>query len=207
MAVRFMKKLYKRNGITLVELLIVVAIIGVLATIGIPTYRKLVAKAKKAEAKIALGGIYTVENAFFTEYNSYGNNLGRMGFDMANAADPVYTIGFTKAGAECPVPDNIRPTANPGNAAVNGSFAAYFTAPIQSRYGRIPLVGSGDLCDAQDAVADGSGFTAAATGALISGVVRSAPASITAACATGTCQDIWTMNQNRVLANTVDGSF
>lgn len=45
------------NGFTLVELLIVVAIVGVLATIGIPTYQRMVKKARQAEAKSNLGSI------------------------------------------------------------------------------------------------------------------------------------------------------
>lgn len=67
-----------KKGFTLVELLIVVAIIGVLSTIGIPTFRRMIQKAKMAEAKIALGSGHRVEAAFFAEFNSYGNNLEGM---------------------------------------------------------------------------------------------------------------------------------
>ena len=57
----------KQTGFTLVELLIVVAIIGVLSTIGVPTFKRMIQKSKKSEAKVNLGGLYTAEQAFFAE--------------------------------------------------------------------------------------------------------------------------------------------
>src|SRR3989338_11106065 len=83
-----------RRGFTLVELLIVVAIIGVLSTIGIPTFRKMVQKAKKSEAKVALGGLYTAETAFFAEYGVYGSYLDKIWFELSGTGGVTYTIGF-----------------------------------------------------------------------------------------------------------------
>ncbi|MBY0370262.1 prepilin-type N-terminal cleavage/methylation domain-containing protein, partial [bacterium] len=79
-----------RRGFTLVELLIVVAIIGVLSTIGVPTFKRMIQKSKKAEAKVGLGGLYTTEAAFFAEYNGYGNNLAKMGYAIDGAASATY---------------------------------------------------------------------------------------------------------------------
>ena len=57
-------------GFTLIELMIVVAIVGILAAISIPALSKWVARAKQAEAKSNLTGIYTAEMTYFTEYAS-----------------------------------------------------------------------------------------------------------------------------------------
>lgn len=66
----------KRSGFTLVELMIVVAIIGILATIAIPDFLKLQAKSKQAEAKMNLGAIYTAEIAYYAEASTYaGGNV------------------------------------------------------------------------------------------------------------------------------------
>ncbi len=74
--------LLKSQGFTLVELLIVVAIIGVLASQGVPAYRRMIMKSRKGEAQIMLGNIATAESAFFSEYGSYGSHLARMGAIM-----------------------------------------------------------------------------------------------------------------------------
>ncbi|MGB7971152.1 MAG: prepilin-type N-terminal cleavage/methylation domain-containing protein [Candidatus Deferrimicrobiaceae bacterium] len=62
-----------RKGFTLIELMIVVAIIGILAAIAIPNFLKFQAKSKQSEAKTNLKGIYTAETGYFGENNSYGN--------------------------------------------------------------------------------------------------------------------------------------
>jgi type IV pilus assembly protein PilA len=69
-----------KAGFSLVELMVVVAIIGVLATIAVPNYLKFQAKAKQANAKSELTGIFTAEKTFFTEYNSYHASLPYIGY-------------------------------------------------------------------------------------------------------------------------------
>jgi type IV pilus assembly protein PilA len=62
-----------KKGFTLIELMIVVAIIGILAAIAIPNFLKFQAKSKMSEAKTNLGAIYTGQISYFGEQNSYGN--------------------------------------------------------------------------------------------------------------------------------------
>jgi type IV pilus assembly protein PilA len=66
-------KLRSKKGFTLIELMIVVAIIGILAAIAIPNFLKFQAKSKMSEAKTNLGAIYTGQLSYFGEQNSYGN--------------------------------------------------------------------------------------------------------------------------------------
>jgi type IV pilus assembly protein PilA len=68
-----LSKLKGKKGFTLIELMIVVAIIGILAAIAIPNFLKFQAKSKMSEAKTNLGAIYTGQLAFFGEQNSYGS--------------------------------------------------------------------------------------------------------------------------------------
>ena len=67
-----MKKLHtRRGGFTLIELMIVVAIIGILAAIAIPNFLRFQLKAKSSEAKTNLAAIRTAEESYFAEYGVY----------------------------------------------------------------------------------------------------------------------------------------
>jgi type IV pilus assembly protein PilA len=63
-----MSKLFKgQKGFTLIELMIVVAIIGILAAIAIPNFVAYQAKSKQSEAKVSLGAIFTSAVAYQAE--------------------------------------------------------------------------------------------------------------------------------------------
>jgi type IV pilus assembly protein PilA len=66
------KKLHnRRGGFTLIELMIVVAIIGILAAIAIPNFLRFQLKAKSSEGKTNLAAIRTAEESYFAEYGLY----------------------------------------------------------------------------------------------------------------------------------------
>ena len=60
-----------KSGFTLIELMIVVAIIGILAAIAIPNFINFQMKAKTAEAKSNLGCIRTCLEAYMAEFDRY----------------------------------------------------------------------------------------------------------------------------------------
>jgi prepilin-type N-terminal cleavage/methylation domain-containing protein len=137
-------KIKNQRGFTLVELMTVVAIIGILASVGVPQYRKIQRKAKRTEASLALGVIASAEAAFFAEYVGYGSNMGGIGAELENAPKN-YNVGFLDSTSGAPyraenssgtissVPsqidfcelnvgcDNDNPSSFPGytNAAIN----------------------------------------------------------------------------------------
>lgn len=65
--------LSNRKGFTLIELLIVVVIIGILAAIAIPKFAATKDKAKLASLKTDLRNMMTAQEAYFSDYNTYGS--------------------------------------------------------------------------------------------------------------------------------------
>ena len=97
--------LRSKKGFTLVELMIVVAIIGILAAIAIPNFLNFRMKAKTAEAKSNLGAIRSTEVAYFAENDAFIWNIayypgaaGSAKQPWTNSATPFSIIGFAPEG-------------------------------------------------------------------------------------------------------------
>jgi type IV pilus assembly protein PilA len=68
------------RGFTLIELMIVVAIIGILAAIAIPNFIRFQARSKQSEAKASLKSYFTAERAYFADKEEYTGNIYSVGF-------------------------------------------------------------------------------------------------------------------------------
>lgn len=58
-------------GFTLIELMIVVAVVGILAAVAIPSYQDSVRKGKRAEGRAALTGLLQQQERYMTQMNTY----------------------------------------------------------------------------------------------------------------------------------------
>jgi type IV pilus assembly protein PilA len=120
------KVLKENSGFTLIELMVVVAIVGVLVALAIPQYAKYQARAHQTEAKTTLGSVYTAEASFTVENNSYSSCLIDIGVATVGA-QVFYEAGFASdAQATC------GPGANKACASAgwisSGGAAPVFTA-------------------------------------------------------------------------------
>ena len=86
-----MKKVLK--GFTLIELMIVVAIIGILAAIAIPNFIKFQARSKQSEAKSNTKAMFTAEKAFYSEKDRFSTLVGEVGFAPERNNRYNYFIG------------------------------------------------------------------------------------------------------------------
>ncbi len=98
-----MTKLHtRRGGFTLIELMIVVAIIGILAAIAIPNFLRFQLKAKSSEGKTNIAAIRTAEESYFAEYGTYVSALpSPPGIDDNTKTDFSHAVageGFDRVG-------------------------------------------------------------------------------------------------------------
>lgn len=84
-----------KKGFTLIELMIVVAIIGFLAMVAIPSFKKFLAKAKRTEAYMNLNALATAEKIYWAEHGTYSTDLVAIGWKPEGQTQ--YTYGFSGA--------------------------------------------------------------------------------------------------------------
>lgn len=73
-------------GFTLIELMVVVVIIGILASLAIPQYTKTVERSHQSEAITNLGIIRGAQLRYYAEYNEYTAISGNLDIDFPTAA-------------------------------------------------------------------------------------------------------------------------
>ena len=113
-----MMKLRMQKGFTLIELMIVVAIIGILAAIAIPNFMRFQAKSKQSEAKMNLGAIGTTAEAFRAERDSYWTNFVGLGWAPQGNSRYRYRFGNGTANATVAASGGC-PFTDPANIGVS----------------------------------------------------------------------------------------
>lgn len=90
--------LSRLRGFTLVELMIVVAIIGILASIALPAYNEHIRKARRADAQTALMELAQHMERHYTINNSY--NTASLPSSVTARVSAHYTISFALLEAQ-----------------------------------------------------------------------------------------------------------
>ncbi|MCU0699550.1 MAG: prepilin-type N-terminal cleavage/methylation domain-containing protein [Myxococcaceae bacterium] len=89
---RFRRRL-EAPGFTLIELMIVVAIIGILAAIAIPNFVRFQAKGKQSEVNANLKAIFTAQKASYPHLQGYWSDVGGIGFTPERGNRYLYDLG------------------------------------------------------------------------------------------------------------------
>lgn len=78
-----MKLSKKIKGFTLAELLVVLAIIGILVLLALPSLMPLISKTKAMEAQLQLKHLMQLEKSYFFVHSKYSNSVDDLGFEQA----------------------------------------------------------------------------------------------------------------------------
>ncbi len=73
----------KLKGMTLIELLLVLALIGILLSMAVPKLMPLIGRTKSLEAQMQLKHVLNLEKNYFYINSKYSNNLEDLGFEQS----------------------------------------------------------------------------------------------------------------------------
>jgi type IV pilus assembly protein PilE len=105
---RAMRVAGRQRGFTLIELMIVIALVAVLAGIAMPSYTQYVTRSSRESAQAELVELAGVQDKIFLNSNAYtasvtgaytGLSTGGLGWTSGKSRDTRYTISATVAGA------------------------------------------------------------------------------------------------------------
>lgn len=119
------RRIKERKGFTLIELMIVVAIIGILAAIAIPNFLKFQAKAKQSEAKNNLSAIFTSQISYFGESNAFGTTFTDLSWNPEGTTRYKYYLSATESLGDATgtsMPANVAVSTNAFTAGAQGNI-------------------------------------------------------------------------------------
>ena len=184
-----MKKLLNsRSGFTLLELMVVVVIVGILATVAVPQYNQFTRRARQTEAKSMLGGAYPGMQLIYDEVSHYTACLNKV-MDLG-LTKRIYAVGFSSS-------DATGTGCGPANACL-----IWNSAPTSCANAANETFVIGGTVGGPDERNQGS-FTGVAASAMVA-----SPASYSLPAVGsigGAVDDIWKIDQARHLINSQSG--
>ena len=115
-----------QKGFTLVELAIVIVIIGVLASFGVPRFRDAVERSKAGEALNYLSAVRSAQERYHAREGTYADDVTNL--DVSIPSTKYFTVGTIAAGSTGDLEDSWTLTlTREGASAGYGAYTVVFT--------------------------------------------------------------------------------
>ncbi len=85
------------QGLTLIELMITVVILGIIAAVAVPSYNQYLQNARRSDARLALLRISNEMEKFYSNNLRYPDSLGQLGVSSVSP-DGYYDLSYTSTG-------------------------------------------------------------------------------------------------------------
>lgn len=158
MDMRFRDPNGHRRAFTLIELMIVIAIVGILAAIAIPNFMKLQGRSRQAEVRENLKACFTAEKAYYQVYDTFSNLITPIGFSPERGNRYCYDLGggiyqsrsTTVAGVDSNPPTYTGVEADtfqfgPTSGTYGVMTYAFTPAFVVGAYGSFEMVAAGNI--------------------------------------------------------------
>tara|TARA_E500000178_G_C16645393_1_gene583889 strand:+ start:143 stop:556 length:414 start_codon:yes stop_codon:yes gene_type:complete len=114
----------KNRGMTLIELMVVVAIVAILASVALPTWNSQVQKSRRADARNTLILVRVEQEKYRADNGSYASSMSALGLGIYNSTSrDYYNVSIVSSSATAFVA-SAAPNANGGQSGDScGTFA------------------------------------------------------------------------------------
>ena len=86
-------------GFTLLELMIVVAIIGIISAIAYPSYQEYVLRGNRSEGQAFLNDAAARQERYYAQNNTYADTAAKLGYANNNSSSSKYTLAISNVSA------------------------------------------------------------------------------------------------------------